>query len=130
MYEIWNNLATCGLMESCTPEGWLIVDVRDLRDSGENSVEAIKKKIVIIANLLSSGEKVCVRCVAGQSRSNSIACAVMTYMTQARDWNYMWEKVREKCPRAFANLEFQDIVKKALLELGVSKERVYLEYER
>jgi protein-tyrosine phosphatase len=131
VYWIWENkLGTCGLMESFTEEGVIIVDVRDLADSGEASIEAIKDKIVVIANLLSSGHKVCIRCVAGQSRSNSIACAVMTAMIQSRDWNYMWEKVREKCPRAFANLEFQDVVKKALVELGIPKERVYLQYEQ
>lgn len=125
MYQIWESLATCSLLESCTPEGWIIFDVRDLKDSGENSIEAIKFKIAMAGNLLASGNKVCVRCLAGMSRSNSIACAAMMMINLDHTWDYYWHKIEKKCPRARQNLQFVDLVKQALIELGVDKKRVY-----
>ena len=61
MYLIWENLATCNLFESFTSEGWVIVDVRDLRDGAGNEREMIKRKIILVADLLSIGEKVVIR---------------------------------------------------------------------
>lgn len=125
MYKIWDNLGTCSLLESLTPEGAIVVDVRDLKDSGENSVEAIKTKIMIVANLMACGERVIVRCLAGMSRSNSIACAAMMLMGNKHTWDHHWTIIEKKCPRARQNLEFVDVVKKALLELGVDRKRLY-----
>ena len=128
MFELWKDrLATCSLLESCTPEGWIIVDVRDLIDGKGNDVEKVKMKIILISNLLSVGQKVVVRCIAGMSRSNTIACAAMVCMIPTHDWTYHWEKIQKKCPRAFANLEFTDTVKKALLEIGVERRLLYYE---
>lgn len=125
MYFIWNNLATCNLIESCTPEGWIVVDVRDLTDGPENDIEVVKIKIMLVANLMTSEQKVVVRCLAGMSRSNSIACAAMMLMGNDKTWDHWWNVVEKKCPRARQNLEFVDIVKKALLGLGVKRERLY-----
>lgn len=113
------------MLESFTPEGWLIVDVRDLRDSGENTVEAVKKKIILIANLLANGERVIVRCMAGMSRSNTMACAAMMLFTMDHSWDHNWHVIEKACPRARQNLEFVDVVKQALLELGVERKRLY-----
>lgn len=120
-----DNLATCSLLESCTPEGWLIFDVRDLVDGGANDVEILKLKISTVANLIASGYKVCIRCLAGMSRSNSIACAAMMLFTLDHTWDHFWHEIEKVCPRARQNMDFVDIVKKALLELGVQKERLY-----
>jgi protein-tyrosine phosphatase len=125
MYKIWDNLATCNLLESCTPEGWIIVDVRDLDDGKDNEVEQVKMKIMIVSNLMASGQKVVVRCLAGMSRSNTIACAAMMMMGNGRTWDHWWKKIEKACPRARQNLAFVDIVKKALLELGVDRDRMY-----
>jgi len=125
MYEIWKNLATCNIIESCTPEGWIIVDVRDLNDSKDNSVEDIKMKIAIIANLMASGQKIVVRCWAGMQRSNAMACAAMMFCSTDHTWDHYWHIVEKKCPRARQNLEFVDVVKKALEELGVDRKRLY-----
>ena len=119
---IWKELGTISLLESDTENGVIIVDVRDLRDGKGNDVEKIKKKIQLIANLLSIGEKVTVRCVGGISRSNTIACAVMVYMLDRYSWEEpwatQWNKVRKKVPRAQENLDFIKEVKEALKELG------------
>lgn len=128
MYEIWkDHLATCNLLESMTPDGWIIVDVRDLKDGTNNDIEAIKVKIEVIANLLSIGQKVTVRCCGGISRSNTIACAVMTFMLnfEGRDFDYHWGKVKKACPRALINRGFLDEVKVALKELGVDEKKLY-----
>jgi predicted protein tyrosine phosphatase len=113
------------MLESCTPEGWIIVDVRDLKDSGENSVEDIKTKIYLVANLMASGQKIVVRCWAGMQRSNAIACGAMILMGNRHTWDHWWKVIEKSCPRARQNLEFVDIVKKALLELGVDRKRLY-----
>lgn len=125
MYKIWGNLATCNMLESYTPEGWVIFDVRDLQDNGENSVEAVKKKIILIANLLGCGEKIVVRCMAGMSRSNTIACASMMVVNINHTWEHYWHIIEKACPRARQNLDFVDTVKKALEELGVERRRLY-----
>ena len=128
MYEIIKDkLATCSLLESCTPEGWIIVDVRDLIDGEGNDIEAVKIKIMTVMNLLSIGHKVAVRCIAGMSRSNTIACAAMLMMGPNRDWDYYWQKITEKCPRAFMNMDFTDTVKEALIELGINRKLLYYE---
>lgn len=124
LYLIWNNLATCNMLEAMTPEGWIIVDVRDLNDNGENDIEAIKRKIIVIANLMSCGQKICVRCLAGMSRSNTMACAGMMFFNY-KTWDHNWKKIEKVCPRARANLEFTDLVKKALLEMGLDRKRIY-----
>jgi protein-tyrosine phosphatase len=125
MYKIWENLATCNLLESLTPEGWIVVDVRDLKDGKDNSVEAVKIKIAMIGNLMSSGQKICVRCLAGMSRSNTIACASMMVVNIDHTWDHFWHIVEKACPRARQNLDFVDTVKKALEEMGVERKRLY-----
>ena len=125
MYQIWDSLATCSLMEGLTPEGWIIVDVRDLKDGEGNSIEAVKTKIIIIGNLLACGQKVCIRCLAGMSRSNTLACAAMMLFTMNHHWDHEWNVVIKACPRAHQNQDFVDTVKRALLELGTQKERLY-----
>lgn len=125
MFKIWENLATCNLLESYTPEGWIIFDVRDLNDSAENTIEALKIKIVLIANLMASGQKVVVRCMAGMQRSNTMACAAMMLFTMDHSWDHNWHVIEKACPRARQNLPFVDIVKKALLEIGVERKRLY-----
>jgi protein-tyrosine phosphatase len=126
MFKILENLATCSLFESCTQEGWIVVDTRDLKDGPENDVEAVKMKLMIVANLMASGQKVVVRCLAGMSRSNTIACGAMMLINLDHMWDHYWHEVEKKCPRARQNLEFVDTVKKALEEMGVEKKRLYL----
>jgi len=125
MYKIWENLATCNLLESLTPEGWIVVDVRDLKDGKDNSVEAVKIKIAMIGNLMCSGQKVVVRCLAGMSRSNTIACASMMLFDITHTWDHFWHIVEKACPRARQNLDFVDTVKKALEEMGVERKRLF-----
>lgn len=117
MYKIWDCLATCSMIESNTPAGWIVVDVRDLSDDGENSIEDVANKIQLIGNLLCSGFKVVVRCQAGISRSNTIACAAMVWINGEMYWDYAWKKIEKACPRARLNLEFYDTVKQALIKL-------------
>jgi protein-tyrosine phosphatase len=113
------------MLESYTPEGTIIVDVRDLNDSAENTIEVVKRKIILIANLLGCGERVIIRCMAGMSRSNTLACAALILFSLEHGWDHYWNEIQEKCPRARQNLEFVDVVKKALLELGVDRKRLY-----
>jgi protein-tyrosine phosphatase len=117
MYEILPNLATCSILESNTPEGWVIVDVRDLIDGAGNSVEEVAKKISLVGNLMCAGFKVVVRCNAGMSRSNTIACAVMLWCQIYEFWDDAWKAVQETCPRAMLSQGFYNTVKKALLTL-------------
>jgi len=118
VYWIWNELGTCNMLESNTPAGVIIIDVRDLEDGGKNSIDEVADKIQLVGNLLASGYKVVVRCQAGMSRSNTIACAAMVWINGDMYWDYAWNKVKTACPRAMLNLEFYDTVKQALLRLN------------
>jgi len=99
MYKIWNELATCSLLESMTPEGWIIVDVRDLSDV-ETDVAKVKEKILIVANLLCLDKNIVVRCVGGINRSNAITLGVMCYMVPKGDlwetWEHHLKKLKKK----------------------------------
>jgi|SRR3989304_7124942 len=124
MYQILPNLATCSYFESATPEGWIIVDIRDLGDNGENSVESIIDKIRLVGNLMCSGYKVVVRCQAGMSRSNTIACAAMVWCGVYRYWDEAWKVTQLACPRAMLNMDLFETVKKALRSLCIDEERL------
>lgn len=117
VYWIWNELGTCNMLESNTPSGVIIIDVRDLKDGADNSVEAIADKIQLVGNLLASGYKIVVRCQAGMSRSNTIACAAMVWINPRMYWDEAWKKVEKACPRARLNLKFYSTVKVALIKL-------------
>lgn len=117
---IWENLGTIALIESMTEDGVIIVDVRDLSDV-ETNVAKIKKKILIVSNLLCIGSRVAVRCVGGMNRSNAIAVAVMCYMQPQGDidqsWNFHhnWAKMRNG--RLHTTPDIERTIKKALKEL-------------
>jgi protein-tyrosine phosphatase len=118
-YWIWKNgLGTINMIENNTEVGVVIVDVRDLSDNGENDVAKVKDKIQLIGNLICSGYAVVVRCQAGISRSNTIACAVMVWVNPEMYWDEAWKKVEKACPRARLNQDFYQTVKKALIELS------------
>jgi predicted protein tyrosine phosphatase len=117
MYKITENLATCSLMESLTPEGWIIVDVRDLSDVSTD-VKAIGKKIETIANLMAIGHNVCVRCVGGINRSNAIALGVLCYLYPQGDvdetWDYHFKFLKTKVGRAHITPNIERTIKKFL----------------
>lgn len=120
---IWKNLGTCSLLD-IAPEGAIILDVRDIIDGKGNSIEILKMKISVGAGLLSMGQTVIIRCVAGMSRSNLIACAIMTYMVSTRTWNYHWERIRKVAPIA-PEMQLMDDVKQTLIKMGVNPKRVW-----
>ena len=116
MFKIWENLATASMFEA-TPEGWIVVDVRDFSDISKETDMAIER-IRLIGGLIANGWKVVIRCVAGINRSNVFACATMCMLQPEDDlddsWNKHWELIREKVPRAQPTMELYDTVKKAL----------------
>jgi len=118
MYKLWDNLATCSLLESMTPEGWIIVDVRDISDV-ESSIDKIRKKIEIVSNLLCLGYRVCIRCVGGINRSNAIAIGVMCYMVPKggdvdETWDWHFSKLKAAVSRAHITHEIERTIKKFL----------------
>lgn len=120
--KIWENLATSSLLD-VAPEGWIVLDVRDLIDGKGNSLDLIQRKIEVGVGLLSLGQKVVVRCVGGMSRSNLIACAIMTYMVNTKNWDYHWEKIRKVAPIS-PEMQLMDDVKQTLIKMGVNPKRV------
>jgi len=120
VYKLLKNLATCSIMESFTPEGWIIVDVRDISDV-ERDIKKIIKKLEICCGLMTLGQKVCIRCVAGINRSNAIAMGLLCWFKPVGDidetWDYHLNKLRELCPRAMITPELERIVKKAVVQL-------------
>ena len=68
MYKIWDNLATASMFEM-TPEGWIVVDVRDISDITKNTQE-VKERMMLVGGLVANGWKVVIRCIAGINRSN------------------------------------------------------------
>lgn len=117
---VTDKLMVIAITESWTPEGVIIVDVRDLSDV-ETDTEKIKRKIIIIANLICAGHKVAVRCNAGMNRSCTVAITALCYMNPAVDldelWNTYYDLVKEKIPRMLSMIELQDTCRKALKEL-------------
>jgi len=81
--------------------GVVVIDVRDLND-GTNPPGPIWLKIRAALEVLKLGNKVCIRCTAGISRSNSIAAAVLS-LHDGIPYKKALEKVREKVPRAWPN---------------------------
>jgi protein-tyrosine phosphatase len=117
MFKILPNLATCSLFESCTDEGWIIVDVRDLKDGAGNYVDDVAHRIELISNLMCSGYKVVVRCQAGMSRSNTFATAALVWCRIFPTWNDAWNYTKTCCPRAMLDQNLYATVKEACLKM-------------
>lgn len=119
-YWILENLGTISLMESCTEDGVIIVDVRDLSDV-ETDVKKIQRKIETIAGLLAIGHKVVIRCVGGINRSNAIAIGVMTYLSPQGDldttWDFYWKIVKSVVPRMHITPNIERTIKKTLINI-------------
>jgi hypothetical protein len=117
---IWRELGTISLLESCTEDGIIIVDVRDLCDV-ERDVSKVKKKILIVSNLLGIGCRVAVRCIGGINRSNSIAISVMCFMNPHgsidETWEHHFNVLKAQVNRAHITPELERTCKKALKEL-------------
>lgn len=107
MYQITNSLATAELGVSDYEEtyqkyyddGWLLIDVRNLKDDGTNKLEDYKKHVEEAVELLQLRQRVVVGCVAGESRSNSIAVGILVRHYEMDFYDAM-ELVREKVPIA------------------------------
>lgn len=120
MNKITDFLATCDIA-TLTPEGWVIVDVRNLTDF-EGNVEKVKERIFIVTRLISMGAKVCVRCVCGLNRSNAIAIATLCYLCNKNeyldtDWDRHYNFVKEKIPAMNIVPELEETTKKTLREI-------------
>jgi len=120
MNKIIDSLATSDIGE-LTPEGWIIVDVRDLTDFDKN-VEKVKHKIMVVSHLLSMGEKVSVRCVCGINRSNTIAISVLCYRCNKNkyldtDWDRHYLFMKKLIPKMMIERELELTAKKALKQL-------------
>ena len=118
---ILENLGTIALIESMTEDGVIIVDVRDLSDV-ETNVAKVKKKILVISNLMCIGHRVAVRCVGGINRSNCLAIAAMCYMDPQGDdvdqnWNFHSNWAKMKVHRLHYTPQLERTCKKALTEL-------------
>lgn len=110
-YWIWDNLGTCSITEY-TIEGVIVVDVRDLKDGSEN-IGKIKHKLITIGGLLAMGHQVVIRCVAGMSRSNAVACGMLMLFNKI-EWYEAENLVKSKVPRCMINQDFADCVKQAV----------------
>lgn len=120
MNKITDYLATCDIA-TLTPEGWIIVDVRNLTDF-EGNVEKVKERILIVTRLVAMGAKVCIRCVCGLNRSNTIAIATLCYLCNKNeyldtDWDRHYNFVKEIIPAMDIVPELEKTAKKALLEM-------------
>jgi hypothetical protein len=120
MNKLTDNLAT-GDIGELTPEGWIIVDVRDISDF-EKNVEKVKHKIMIVSHLLSVGEKVCVRCICGINRSNTIALSVLCYRCNKNyyldtDWDRHYTWIKKMVPKMMIERELELTAKQALKQL-------------
>jgi len=112
MYWILEGkLGTCALCEE-TPEGAIIVDVRDLEDNW-NEPEEIRKKVKIILKAINMGQPVIIRCMAGISRSNALAVTTLCRMN-GKNWNENEMIVRQLVKRFQINMSLRDACKKAV----------------
>jgi hypothetical protein len=120
MNKITEFLATCDIA-TLTPEGWVIVDVRDITDF-ERNVEKVKYKILLVTRLISMGAKVCVRCACGINRSNTIALSTLCYLLTKdkyldTDWDRHYNFIKAKIPVMALVPELVVTAKTALKEL-------------
>ena len=105
MYRITNNLATVGLgvadanevYDSFYLKNWLLIDVRHLKDDGSNTPEDYMAKIDEAGELIDLKCNVVIGCVAGESRSNSIALGVLVKYFHL-DFYDAWELVKKHVP--------------------------------
>ena len=96
--------------------GVVVVDVRDLND-GTNPPNLVWRKIRTAHEVLKLGNKVCIRCAAGVSRSNSIAAAVLS-LHEGISYKMALEKVSERVPRAWPNPLMVKSTLRAIREYG------------
>jgi len=109
MYKITEFLATDGIGESYYPmpadklktgefmDGYIILDVRDLKDEA-NPISEYERKINEGLEIMKDRTRVCVCCGAGQSRSNAIAVGILT--SSGMDFNDALKLVEAKVPIA------------------------------
>jgi len=120
MNKITDYLGTCGI-DTLTPEGWVIVDVRDMTDYSTD-VEKVKHKILTVARIIVSGNKVCVRCVCGINRSNTVALSVLCYLCNKSlyldtDWDRHYNYIKKIIPSMLLQGELIETAKKALHQI-------------
>jgi hypothetical protein len=120
MFEIIDNLIVCDIGD-LAPEGWVIVDVRDLTDFEKNA-EKVKRKIMVVSHLLNMGERVCVRCACGINRSNTIVISVLCYRSNKNvyldtDWDRHYNWVKKRNPSMELVPEIVETAKRALKQL-------------
>ena len=96
--------------------GVVVVDVRDLND-GTNPPNLVWRKIRTALEVLSLGNKICIRCAAGISRSNSIAAAVLS-LHEGIAYRKALGKVSERVPRAWLNPLMVKSTLRAIREYG------------
>ena len=87
---------------------WHVLDVRDLYDDDNNALEDYEGKIDSAWDLIQKHGKVVICCVAGISRSNSIALGVLVKYFNM-DFYEAWELVKTKVP--IANIDPSHIEK-------------------
>jgi protein-tyrosine phosphatase len=104
-------LGTCAEREE-TPAGVIIVDIKDL-DDGKNPPKRIKEKIDLVIKCLNMKVPVFIKCLAGISRSNGLAVAVLCELN-GKTWDENEVLVRQKVPRTQINLSFKESCLEAL----------------
>jgi protein-tyrosine phosphatase len=92
--------------------GVVVVDVRDLKD-GANPPEPVWQKIRTALEVVKLGNRVCIRCSAGISRSNSIAAAVLS-LQEGLPYEIALSKVKKKIARAWPNANMIESVTRAI----------------
>lgn len=120
MNKITEFLGTCDI-NTLTPEGWVIVDVRDMTDFCTD-VEKVKNKILTVVGLIVSGNKVCVRCVCGINRSNTTALSVLCFLCNKSeyldtDWDRHYNFIKKIIPAMLLQEELVETAKKALHQI-------------
>jgi len=120
MHKITENLAS-GAIGCNVEDGWVVVPVYDL-DDHEKDVGKVMDKIELVTNLVNSGFKVVVACMAGINRSNTILIgALMNMDNSGMKIKHMWNKylklVRSKVSYAYPFPEIQGTCKIAVAKL-------------
>jgi len=112
MIWITKKLAVSSMswVEVKKPKGITIVDVRDLKDVGENDEKLFKSKVDKVETNIKSGKKVVICCDSGINRSSAVALAYL--IRTGMSFEEAYELIKRKNPLAEIDVDLLNLVRK------------------
>lgn len=112
------NLGTCSIEETTEAHklyfaGVALIDIRDIADGKNETIEQILKHLRTIRYLLKEGYRVVIRCRAGISRSNTLVIGIL-HLVYNLSYEDSEDLVKTKVPETNLNLDLMNDMKRAI----------------